>query len=120
MDDEKLNSDLVEWLSQKKSEWLAEIIAHQPQDDLNFDQLHHYDSELNRIDQEFDESFDWVDEKIKLKTFLKFLKKEKLTILVVIAIESNEGVLPVFFFATHYRSVAEPFCRGSYFTPTKH
>lgn len=120
MDDEKLNSDLVEWLSQKKSDWLGEIIAHQPQDDLNFDQLHHYEGELNGIDQDFDESFDWTEDKIKLKTFLKFLKGERLTILVILCLKTDGPSLPVFYFATHYRSVADLFCRGEYYTPTKH
>jgi hypothetical protein len=120
MDDETLNSDLVEWLSQKKSEWLGAIIAHQPQDDLNFDQLHHYEKELNRINQDFDESFEWVEDKIFLKTYLKFLAGEKLTILVVVSVETKERSLPVFFFATHYRSVADLFCKGEYYTPPKH
>lgn len=120
MDDETLNSDLVEWLSQKKSQWLGEIIAHQPQDDLNFDQLHHYEGELNGIDQDFDESFEWSEDKVPLKTYLKFLIGKKLTILVVVCVENKDQSLPVFFFATNYRSVADLFCRGKYYTPPKH
>lgn len=119
MDNDKLNDDLVEWLSQKKSEWLGELIAHQPQDDLNFDQLHHYDGELDGISRDFDESFDWIEDKIPLKTYLKFLQGKRPTIIVAICLEANHQTLPVFFFATYYRSVADLFCRGKYFTPSR-
>ena len=120
MDENELKTDLVEWLSQKKSEWLAEIISKQPQDDLNFDQLHHYDGELEGIENDFDESFSWQSDKNKLKTFLKFMSGKRLTVLVVIAIEHESVVIPVFYFATYYRSVADLFCRGEYFSPPKH
>ena len=119
MDDEDLSLELVEWLSQKKSEWLGAIIAHQPQDDLNFDQLHHYGNEVVGITQDYDEMFSWKEDKYPLKTFLKFLPGSKLTVLVVVAIVEKDNSFPVFYFATHYRSVADLFCKGEYSTPLR-
>lgn len=120
-----LSEDVIEWMEQKKSEYLSLLIQNQGADDISFADFHQYDHLISdTLTQP-----DWVssvrDQKQIVKMYCKeHLKKDNIFQVVIgfIAEEKvdNEVFVPILSFVTKEHSLAEQFKSGEVKKVTLH
>ena len=103
-DDLYLTQDMVEWLSQKKSEFLAWLIEHLSQDDVQVEAYHSFDSEIEAtmLQPDFHYRYDWCGQKISVFLRHDHLKSSLWFAMISVEITTKEDVVyyPLLFIPT--------------------
>jgi hypothetical protein len=98
-----LSQEIVEWLSQKKSEFLAWLIGNMPSHDIPIETYHSYDGEIENtiLHPQYHYSYDWCDQ--KLSVFARHDTKNALWfVLISVEITTNQDTVfyPLIFIPT--------------------
>ena len=103
-----LTQDMVEWLSQKKSEFLAWLIEHIPQNDLKIESYHSYDDQIEAtmLDPDYHYRYDWSDQKLSIFVRHDHEKTSLWFVMISVEISTKEDVVyyPLLFIPTKDKS----------------
>lgn len=108
------SEEFLEWVGQKKSEYLSWLITEQGPDDLGFETYHQFDHLIQSTVERPDESWITSKEDYPLRIFHRTYAREDLVQIVVLASEKTPGeALPILSLVTRSAKVIAHFRIGT-------
>ena len=119
--DIELPADIMDSLDLKKSTFLAELMLHRKDEDIQFEQFHLYDEYLSQTLEKPDEIYEFVDEEgDSLNTYIKSFKLDSKAFYYVVICypytiieENKKALLPILTFPSIDNELYPLYAKGN-------